>query len=154
TKAEHSGLDGGNAVGDEACHGYDRLRLSEGAVGNNHGGSTAVEARCIAGRYSAAFSERRAELGEARPGRIRPRGLVGAEQLDAFLAADLDRDDFVGELAGSLCRAETLLGAFGKPVLRLARQLRLRHQIFGVPARMLAREGVIEAIAKHTVMNL
>src|SRR5207245_2594947 len=50
--------------------------------------------------------------------------------------------------------AEALLRALGETVLHRAGELRLGDQILGVPAGMLAGEGVVEAVAQHAVVQL
>ncbi len=60
----------------------------------------------------------------------------------------------LGELSGLLRRAEALLRARRKAVLRLARELRLHDEVLGVPAGVLARERVVEAVAQHAVVDL
>src|SRR5262249_22240211 len=87
------------------------------------------------------------------PSRVRSRRLIRGEQLDAILAPNFDRDDLVREPACLLGGAETLLRTFGEAVLRRAGELRLGDKIFRVPARMLARERIVEAVTKNAVMD-
>src|SRR5215510_2274009 len=64
TEAEHARLDGGDAIADEPRHGFNRLGVGEGTVGDDHGGRAAIEAWRIAGRDCATFTEGWAQLGE------------------------------------------------------------------------------------------
>src|SRR5262249_48805637 len=84
--------------------------------------------------------------GLARP--LGPRSLVRAKCHHALLAASLHRHDLVHKLARLLGLAEALLGTGSEAVLRLARYLRLRHEIFRMPARMFAGKGIVETVAE------
>src|SRR5215831_1296745 len=79
TKAEHAGRNGGDAVGDEARHGLHGPGICESAVGDEHGGGGAVEARRIAGSDGPAFTEGRTQLGETLKRCVGPRRLVRHE---------------------------------------------------------------------------
>src|SRR5262245_5619283 len=138
TQTEQAGLNSGDAVCDEAHHRPDGPGVCKGTVGDDHGGGGAVETWCIAGGDGAAFAEGGTELSETVERRVGPRRLIRDERLDALFAPNLDRDDLLDKLALVPRLAETPLRAFGKTVLCLARELRLRDEIFRVPARVLA----------------
>src|SRR5262249_51125024 len=110
--------------------------------------------RSVAGRDGAVRAEGGTQLGQYLHSRVRPRRLVDGKGLHALLAADLDRNDLVRELAMLLGRPKVLLRTGGKAVLRSAGKLRMGDEVLVVPARMLTREGIVEAIAQHAVVNL
>src|SRR5262249_4737456 len=109
TKAEHAGRNGGDAVGDEARHGLHGPGICESAVGDEHGGGGAVEARRIAGSDGPAFTEGRTQLGGTLKRFVGPPRLVRPECLDPRSAPDLNRDDLLNKLARISRVAETLL---------------------------------------------
>ena len=83
------------------------------------------------------------------------RRLVDRERLGALPALDLDRDDLRRELACLLGRAEERCCERAAKRSCASRESCARvDEILGVPARMLAREGIVEAIAKHAVVDL
>src|SRR5271168_407582 len=143
-ETEHAGFDRRNPVGYQPGHRCDRSRFSKSTIRDDHRGRAAVEAGGVAGRYRSAFPEGRTELGEHFDRRVGPRCLVDGERLETLLAANLDCNDLVLELARLLGGAETLLRAFGEAVLCRTGELRTVDEILRVPARMLAREGIVE----------
>src|SRR5215831_15138328 len=154
TETEHPGLNRGNAVRDEPHHGRDGLGVCKGTISNDHGCGAAVQPRCVTSCDGAALTEGRTQFCKALECRIGSRCLVGHERRDALLAPYFDRDNLINEFTRLLRPAEALLRAFGKTILSVARQLRLRDKVFGVPARVLARKRVVKAVPKHAVMNL
>ena len=80
--------------------------------------------------------------------------LVFLEAPRLVTLAKLDREDFIGEIAGDLCCCETFLGTLSPPILILAGNLPGFDEILGMPARMLARESIVQSVIKHTVVHL
>jgi hypothetical protein len=80
--------------------------------------------------------------------------LVGGEDGRTLAARNLNGDDLVLELAGHLCGGEALLRTQCPPILCFSADLEFAYEIFGVPARVLVRKRVIEAVAQHAVIEL
>jgi S-adenosylmethionine:diacylglycerol 3-amino-3-carboxypropyl transferase len=78
-ETERAGFNRCDAVSDQTSHWFDRSSLREGAIGDNHRGSAAVEPRRVAGRDGSAFAEGRTKLGG-------PRRFVDRERFVAVLA--------------------------------------------------------------------
>ena len=72
----------------------------------------------------------------------------------ALAPLNLHADDLGGEAPRRLRRREALLRAFRPTILILARDLAAHHQVFGMPARVLARERVVQSVAQHAVVDL
>src|SRR6266852_4729725 len=152
---------------EHGARGADRVAMRDGAaldiddVGREaelarHGddGGGAVDARRIAGGDGPVGAEGRLERCQRFARRAGPVVLVLVEDGRALAAGEFDRQDLVLELARGLGRAEALLRAQRPLVLRLARDLELGGEVFRVPARSLVREGVVEAVAQHAVVEL
>src|SRR5258707_12149988 len=82
------------------------------------------------------------------------RRLIIAEDQCPFLSLDFHRDNLVLELARFLSLAETPLRALGETILRLPCQFCIGDEILRMPAGVLCREGVVETVAQHAVMDL
>jgi hypothetical protein len=65
--AEHAGLDGTHAIGDEAGGGLEPVLVGIAALGHQHGRRTAVQARGVPGGDSAVLPEVSARESTARP---------------------------------------------------------------------------------------
>src|SRR4029077_992004 len=100
-----------------------------------------------------AFAEGRTQLRQHFYRRVGPRRLIHSKRLNALLAANFNRNDLVGELACLLGSAKALLRARSEAILRLAGELRQGDEVLRVPARVFAGESIIEAIAKHAVVD-
>ena len=85
---------------------------------------------------------------------IWPVVLVLVEFCRTLARGNFDGCDFRGELASSLSRGKALLRAFGPTVLLFAGDLVRACEVFSVPSRMLAGEGVVEAVHQHRIEDL
>jgi hypothetical protein len=56
-------------------------------------------------------------------------------------------------MTGGLCGGEALLRSQRPAVLLVARNLVFLHQILGMPPGMRVREGVVQAVAQHIVIE-
>src|SRR5262249_23385851 len=112
------------------------------------------ESRSIAGRNRPVRPERWFECREHRHGGVGTGRLVAIEGLDALAPLDGHGSDLGHEFVLGLSGAETLLGTGSPPILCLAGDLASRHKIFGVPTGMLTREGIVEPVPEHAVVDL
>ena len=152
--SEHPGFDGRDPVGGDPGHRGKPVPLGKARGRDDHRRGAAVEARRIAGRDGAVGAKGGLQLRQRLDRGVRARRLVDREFQRALPPLHLDRDDLVGETAGGLRGGETLLRARREAILIVARELRARHEILGVPAGMLAREGVVQAVGEHAVEDL
>jgi hypothetical protein len=113
-----------------------------------------VQPRRIAGDDGSVIAKSRTQLRQGVERRLGPRSFVAFEIFDALFALEFDRHNLFNEFAGLLGFEKTLLRSLGKAVLIPAGQLRVGDQILDVPSRMLAREGVLQPVAQHRVMDL
>ena len=156
-EAEHARLDRRDAVGDQP-----RASARGPAASAKPRSATIIAAAPLLrpGALPAVMvpSGRKAGLSLARvssvvSGRL---CLVLGEDLRALAALDLDRRrSRASNLPGRLRGGEALLRALAPsgPAPRGVIWY-LVDQVLGVPARMLAREGVVQAVAQHAVVDL
>src|SRR5271168_2713476 len=101
-QAEHAGIDGAQSIGHQPGHRPQSMSFGMGALGHHHRGGAAVESGRVSGCDGAVRAEGRAQFCEGRQSGIRTRMLVACEYRRAFLACNLDRDNFALELPGQL----------------------------------------------------
>lgn len=76
---------------------------------------------------------------------------VARKNRRVFAARHLDRRDLRIEPSIGLRLRKALLRAQGPAVLIIPADVLERHQVFGVPPRMLSAERIIEAVVKHVI---
>src|SRR4030095_16123195 len=123
-------------------------------MGDDHRRGAAVEPWRVARGDRAVLAKRRPQLREYVQRRIGSIRFVPIEDLRPLASVDFDSNDFRCETPCGLRSRESPLRSLGPAVLTLARDLVARDQILGVPARVLAREGVVEPVAQHAVVDL
>ena len=153
-QTKHAGLDRRNAVGDEPRDLLKIALLGPGSVREHHGRRRVVEARRIAGGDRAVWAKRGLQSRQRLDRGVGTIGFVLMEGRRPLFARNLHRRDLRLEMPSALRPREALLRAQSPLVLLLARDLIFLNQILSMPARMLAGEGVVEAVAKYAVVEL
>ena len=153
-ETEQAGLDGRDPVGGDPGHRGEPVPLGKARGRDDHRRGAAVEAGRAAGGDGAVAAKGGLQLRQRLDRGVRTRSLVARELQRAFPPLHLDRDDLIGETAGGLRGGEALLRPRREAILIVARELRPRHEVLGVPAGMLAREGVVQPVGQHAVEDL
>jgi hypothetical protein len=111
-------------------------------AGHHHCGGATV-ARRVSGRDGAVLAERPGANLQGSPRLVSARMLVACEYRRAFLACQLESYD-LALIFPATARRKALFGTLGQRSCSFPRESLFGDEILGVPAGMLARDGIVQ----------